>query len=137
MAKKNDHLGLVAEIKRREEELVRIKEQVKDKLEAQVKQLMMQIEEMGFPLPKFIIDAVNKRAPRPSLVRKRAGNRGRKQRSCKLCVRLGMEQFATGHIERGHSKWLERQTPDIQRRYRRSLSKKQSDLASDVPGRGT
>ena len=40
----------------------------------------------------------------------------RKQRSCKICLSLGLTDLANGHISRGHDKWLQKQTNAVKAR---------------------
>ena len=40
----------------------------------------------------------------------------RRQRSCKICLSLGLTDLANGHISRGHDKWLAKQTNAVKAR---------------------
>ena len=46
----------------------------------------------------------------------------RKQRSCKICLALGLTDLANGHIARGHDKWLAKQSNAVKARVNAAAS---------------
>jgi len=130
VAREHDNRNLFEELKAKQQELDDIRSQVVEDLEGQLQHVVTQMEELGIPLPQFIVDKViaNVEAKQPKAVKLAAATeevadkKERQPRSCKICQAAGLKEEAKGHIAKTHYKWLERQPGNIKAHFKGTLT---------------